>query len=356
MDINMKFKEDFEIAALDAETKAKQVISEIRTGSRKLGVVFSKKFENGQATIREMIGTTDGAKDFLKKITYDLYQGRENVPLLYKELYTPIVDRNLPKFIEANEMGPVSVVFLEYFEGGEVKFGTLEAGKRKIVELKTRAAGLEYSEDMVEYNQTWKVSECGVAFGEAFNKLLNHIHLSPIIGATFTTSGSNLVDQKRYQEGTHGYTATAQLIAWDTDLKTTFRNAISVLPLGSIMLANASDLYAIEDAIFGSLYADDKTPSAVRRKLNPENVIYYDGEVFSVGEKEYTYSGVPSGFAFLLYPKKQFKEYIKQDLQVDSNDGDLSRLVVSQLVGRTRRAVVAGLSGKYGAIKIDIAA
>lgn len=312
---------------------------------------WSEEVKSGRVTVKEMIGTDDGAREFIEKTTYDLYSGRDNIPLLYKEIYTTIEDSNLPKTLTEEEFGPVQVVFLEKFEGGEIKFGSLGPGVSKAVTLQTYAAGIEISEDMIEWNQTWRMSEVSVAFGEAYNKLLNHLHLSPIISGSYVTTGGGLAAQKVAQEdGT-----SAQLIAYDTDLPTTLRNALQVLPRGTKLLINSADRYVLEDAIASSMYADT-SPSLVKRRLSSADIIEYDGDSVVVGGKEYEYAGVTSGFAYLIAPKKNFREYIKHGLRVDSGDGDLSRLIMTQMVGRSRRGVLASIADKFGAIKIDIAA
>lgn len=336
----MELKPIFEQAA----TKAESIIKEQKS------LDWSEEVKAGRVTVKEMIGTDDGSREFIEKTTYDLYQGRENVPLLYKSIYTTISDSNLPKTLTEEQFAPVQVVFLEKFEGGEVRFGALGQGVTKTVTLHTYAAGIELSEDMIEWNQTWRMSEVGVAFGEAYNKLLNHLHLYPIVSGTYATTGASLAEQKAAQEdGT-----SAQLVAYDTDLPTTFRNALQVLPRGSILLINSADRYKIEDAIASSMYADT-SPSLVKQRLSSANIIEYDGDSVVVGGKEYTYTGVTSGYAYLIAPKRNFREYIKHDLRTDSGDGDLSRLIVTQMVGRARRGVLASLADKYGAIKIDIA-
>jgi len=343
----MELKPIFEQAA----SKAESIIKEQKA------LDWSEEVKAGKVTIKEMIGTDDGAREFIEKTTYDLYSGRENIPLLYKDVYSTISDSNLPKTLTEEEFGPVQVVFLEKFEGGEVKFGVLGPGTEKSVSLHTYAAGIELSEDMVEWNQTWRMSEVGVAFGEAYNKLLNHLHLSPIINGTYTTTSGGLQAQKAAQEGdpVKGTAGIAQLIAYSTDLPTTLRNALTVLPRGSILLINSADRYAIEDAIAASMYADT-SPSVVKQRMNAANIIEYDGDSVVVGGKEYLYPGVTSGYAYFIAPKRNFREYIKHDLRTDSGDGDLSRLIVTQMVGRARRGLLASLGGKYGAVKIDIAA
>lgn len=340
-----------EIASAEAEKLAKQVISEMKTGKRKTGLEWAPDLSAGKVTLKEMIGTDDGAREFIEKTTFDLYSGREAVALLYGSIYRSQTDANFPKSMTLDEMGPVEVVFLEKFEGGEVKFGNLAAGTEKVVSFKTYAAGIEYDEDILEWNQTWRVSEINIAFGEAYNKLLNHLHLNPIIGGSYTTTDGSIAAQKEAQKD-----GTAQLVAFNTDVATTLRDALQVLPKGAIILANSSDQFKLEDAIAGAMLADT-SPSVVKRMLSMSNVIFYDGEEVTVGNKTYEYAGVTAGFIYLIVPGgRNFREYIKHDLRVDSGDGDLSRLVISQIVGRSRRAVAATLGTKYGAIKIDIAA
>jgi len=324
------------------------IISEMKSGVRTVGLDWADDIKSGKITLREMIGTDDGAREFIEKVTYDLYQGREAVPLIYKDLYATLSDANFPQTMTAKEFGPVQVVFLQKWEGGEVKFGTIGEGVEKVISFVTYAAGIEYDEDILEYNQTWRLSEIGVAFGEAYNKLLNHIHMYPIVSATFVTTGGGLAAQKTAQKE-----GTAQLIAFDTDLSTTLRNALSVLPNGSKLLINSSDRYLVEDALAASMYADT-SPSLVKKKLTSADIIEYDGDEVEVGGKTYTYTGVAAGYAYLLMPKRNFKEYIKHDLRVDSDSGDLSRLILSQVVGRARRAVFTAPGSKYGAVKIDI--
>lgn len=344
-------------AAVEAPQEALKIIQEMKSGNRNFGVEWGEDIVAGKVTIKEMIGTDDGSRDFIEKITFDLYQGREAHPLLYKDIYSTLTDANFPKLIEVEEFGPVQVVFLEKWEGGEIKFGAMGPGSLKSVSFHTYAAGIEYDEDMVEFNQTWRITEIGTAFGEAYNKLLNHLHLSAIISGSFITTGGGLAAQKLAQSGVEGVadSGIAQLIAWNTDLSTTLTDAVRVLPAGSIILCNSFDRVALDTAIAGSIYPDFR-PTVMKSKLSGVTFIEYDGETVTVGGKTYTYTGVAAGFAYLLAPKKNFREYIKHDLRVDSNNGDLSRLIVSQVVGRTRRAVFAALGGKMGAVKIDITA
>jgi hypothetical protein len=305
---------------------------------------------NGKQSIQEMISTSEGGKDFVEKITYDLYRGRERVELVYKNFYDTQVDANYPELITDKSMGKVEVVFLKVLENENVRFGRLGAGEEKVVRFYTYATGVEITEDMIEYNQTWAISEVSLSFGEAYNMLLNHMHLSPIISGTYVTTAGGLATQKTTQNA-----GTPQLVAFDTTLEKTLRNALQVFPNGTKILANSFDQNTLEAALFSSMYADN-TPTNLKRSIKPTDIIYYDGAEITVGDKTYTYDGVAEGFVYLIAPKRQFKEKVKHDLRLSTLDENPRRLIAGGSVGRSRRAVYAALGGKYGAIKIDIAA
>ena len=307
------------------------------------------EFEPG-AKISEMIGTGDVPEEFLETVTFKLEEGREQNPLLYGPLYTTTSDRNLPKLIERTTQGGAAVVFLEHLSGGEVVFGDLEAGETVTVKLHTWAAGLEFDEDFVEYNQIYDVSRNALAFGRAYNDLLNHLHLGPIVSGTYVTTGGGLEAQRAAQAA-----GTAQLVAFDTDVTTTLKNARKVLPNGSVILYNESDIDLLADAIASDTLVDGSAGS-VRRKLSMGNAISYDGVTFTVGGKTYPYPGVTPGTIYIVTPKINFEELVKHDLITDSATGDFSRLILTQLVGRARRGVLAVIGGENGAIKVDISA
>lgn len=318
---------------------------------------FSDDIKKNQTTIKEMIGTDDGGAAFLQKINYDLVEGEAQVALLYKGIYETVTDASLPEVFIDESMGDFQVVFLKKLEGGEVTFGAMGPGERKVVQIFTWAAGLEYSEDMVEYNKLFQISRAGKAFGRSYNKLLNHLHLGPIITGTYTTTGGGLAAQKTAQEGNGtANSGVAQLIAYNTSIEQTLLDAVQVFPNGYFMLVNSFDVPALQGAIAASMLPD-MSESVVKAKLRTENFIVYDAVTIKVGKRTYTYDGVAQGFMYLVSnAKANFTEYIKHDLRTDAGDGNLSRLIVSQIVGRARRGVMAAIGGAQGAVKVDIAA
>nr|DAV53537.1 MAG TPA: major capsid protein [Caudoviricetes sp.] len=340
--------------ARDAERK---VLAE----TREKGKVTPYEFSDG-AVISEMIGTSDGAKEFVEKITYDLASGYQSEPLVYKDIYTTLTDANFPETMTVKSFGNVESVFLQKLEGGEIKFGSIGAGKETVVKMETWASGMEYDEDITEYNQTWRVSSIGESIGVAYNRLLNNLYLSPIIDGAYdhahqvvadTATTSDIAKAIKKQNGNEAIhlKGVAQEIKGGLDKPKTWKAALSILPAGSIILCSSYDEATIKECFLTDILAN-KEQSPTAKKLSAATFITYDGAIFNVGADSYEYKGCPIGTAFLIVPKQNFKEYIKHDLRVDSGDGDLSRLVVAQIVARARRGVALALGGKNGAVKI----
>ena len=342
---------NFRQAALEAERK---VLAEMREN----GHITPFEFSDG-TVISEMIGTSDGAKEFLEKITYDLASGYEREPLVYKDIYETQTDANFPETMTIKSFGNVESVFLRKFEGGEVKFGSLGAGQEVTVKLETWAAGMEYDEDIAEYNQTWRVSEIGEAMGVAYNRLLNHLHLDPIINGVYDTTKTTAATANttqiaaaiKRQRGSGSTAGVAQYVVGDIADAKTWKVAGKILPKGSIILCSSYDEMTIRQALENDIMANDKQDPASRKLANCK-FITYDGVDFNVGPDEYSYGGVAIGEAYLIVPKTNFKELVKHDLRVDSGDGDLSRLILAQIVARSRRGLALALGGENGAVKI----
>lgn len=343
---------NFRTAAAEAERK---VLAEMREAGKVLGFDF-----DAETVISEMVGTADGAKEFLEKITYDLATGEQSVPLLYKSIYETRTDANFPMVMTEKSFGNVETVFLEKFEGGEIKFGSIGAGQESTVRLHTWAAAMEYDEDIVEYNQTWRVSQIGESFGVSFNKLLNHLHLSPIVDGVYDTANAvvaatatttQIAQAIKRQNGTADTAGVAQVVKGDLGDADTWKVAAQILPKGSILLHSSYDELTIRNTLATDILVNGQV-SPTSQKVSSYEFISYDGTSFSVGPDNYEYPGIEIGEAFVITPKAQFKELIKHDLRVDTGDGDLTRLIVAQIVARARRGLIAALGSADGAIKI----
>jgi hypothetical protein len=287
--------------------------------------------------IREMIDTAQGQMALLEKVRIDVAFGLADVPLLYGPIYDTIAPPGgFPGGVYQIDEYTVqsNVVFLEKFEGGEVEFGTLAKGAPSLGKVQTYAAGFEWTEDMIEFDNTYSIEQNTQAFGRAYNALLNHLHLSPIIGygytadnaTTYNSSGSSTIE----------------------DIHLTLQDAYkaSVIPAsgprrtGTTLLASEADRFDIESAILTPVL--DANDNALPN-IPVDTIVYYDGDEIQVGDDTYDYPGVTPGTCYLIFPKRKMKELVHHDLRIDIGPADISRLVEGQQVGRTRRGVYANI-------------
>jgi hypothetical protein len=280
----------------------------------------------------------DGAAEFLEKITFDLAAGQQQVPLLYKEIYSTQTDANFPLTLTEKTIGDVQTVFLEKFEGGEISFGAVGSGEEVTVKMHTYASGIEYDEDIAEYNQTWRVASIGESFGRSYNQLLNHLHLSAIVNATFAAGTAYNASQSyapcscSCTEGLRWHRRCQGQLVLHSKLQVTSANAATWKAVVQVcsLVVQSSCTTAFDEIAIRNAFAQDvivvgntNTPGVAQRTLGNATLVAYDGDIITVGEDVYEYEGVAQGEAFVLVPKQNFKEYVKHDLRTDSGDGDL---------------------------------
>jgi hypothetical protein len=284
--------------------------------------------------ISEMITTDQGSMDLLEKVRVDVDFGLADTPLLYQSLYDFIPGPFPGGSVQLNENTlQANVVFLEKFEGGEVIFGTLAKGAPAVVALKTYAAGFEWTEDMVVWDRTWEISLNNRAFGRAYNQLLNHLHLSPIIGFSYT--GANQTPAN----------TTGATLQEDTLLtfKDAYKTSVMATPqrTPSVILANEGDRFQIEDALLTPVRDAQGNPLP---RVPVDTIIYYNGATVVNGVKSYAYPGVTAGKCYFIMPKLKMKEFVQHDLRIDIGPADISRLIEGQQVGRARRGLYADIN------------
>lgn len=282
----------------------------------------------------EMITTPDGLDQIVQNSIINLELGREQVPLLYTPIYRRVEDANFTEHVDIYPFIGARVVFLEHMELEEVKFGTRKIGPKDTVPIITYAAGFEWTEDMVLYDKTWERAELDRALGEAYNALLNHIHLYPIISFNYPAKNKTAADTTgtSYLEKLRN-TIKAGLIHASQD-----KNTDTGAPRRpNILLAHSSKRWDIEECLQRMQIGGTVYPAISQI----DTLIFYDGWSTVVGEKTYTYPGVDPGKAYLIEGQKYFRELVKHDLRVDAAGADLTRLVEQQIVARARRGVVA---------------
>ena len=282
----------------------------------------------------EIIATPANLAQFITKTVVDLNLGREQVPLLYPAVYTrTITDANLTENVDVGAiMARASVVFLQHMEGGEVRFGTRTLTPRQTVPLLTYAAGFEYTEDVVEYDKTWEISQLNEAIGRAYNALLNHIHLYPIISYAYAAKNQTPADTTgaTFREKMRN-TLKAALIHAGSDTATD--TGLGRSP--NVLLAHSSRRWDIEEALQRFVVSGTEYPALA----GIDTLVFYDGYSITVGARKYTYPGVATNKAYLVDTSTYLIELVKHDLRTDAGVGDLSRLIQQQIVARARRGV-----------------
>lgn len=276
-------------------------------------------------------GSMEQYKELLRKVVLDVEIGRESVPVLYKPIYDLMQDANMPKLIDAKWALYGTVIFTEHIEGEEVKFGRLAAEYGPTARVLTFTSGFEYTKEMKDFNDSFSVEILNRAMGEAYNALLNHIHLNPIVSFNYKN------DNKTAYQG--GADEDLWIGLWRT-LNKALSDARGKKRPGTIMLASSMDKDNLEMAIKGGYMIGGTTYPAVS---GIESIIYYDGWETKVGRKSYEYPGVTPGKAYLIRPRRGFKELLKRDLTVEATMPDLSRLIESQIVGYAYRGIYAAV-------------
>lgn len=281
-------------------------------------------------TLGELMVTDPGMEELMEKVVLDVELGREEVPLVYTPIYDRIEDENFPRLLDANWALTGVVVFLDRLEGGEVRMGTVLAEEGPIARIVQYAAGFEYTEEMILYDHTFEMEVLNRAFGEAYNALLNHIHLFPIIDFSYGAPNqtANVGDEDD---------------PYPLQIKKTLRKAMADCTVAgrpaNTLLASKVKQGDIEDSLERMLIEGTEHASVG----GIENIIYYDGWQVTVGQKSYTYDGVDANTAYLIRPRRGMKELIKVDLMIDAQPGPITRLVESQVVGRAHRGVFAAV-------------
>ncbi len=196
---------------------------------------------------------------------------------------------------------------------------------------------------------------------ESYNALLNHIHLSPLINADYTvaTGFGNETAFTAAATGNEleGIRLTLRNALQDAAGKTdSFGRKHPIKP--TLALMNLATAYKVNDALnlikdtsaigagansndlFLGRQSDTAGPNPSVNQI--ATIIVYDGDNMQMGNLRWDYGGISDDDVFLIQPKRNMFEYIKHDLRVDTErPSDLSRLIVAQMVARTRRGLLA---------------
>lgn len=312
----------FVVAENNAKEKPRM---EFKPGLKLADHMKTSEFNGG--TLVELIGAGNFGAAFYERQSYEVTAGREEVALVYESFYETIRSADLPKVLKVNTIGPAGVVFERIVEGGEAKFISITS-ESAYVEMYHYAVAMEYSKDLIVYNQTFSFAPIERRVGKAFNALLNHIHISPILDASYVarnqtaavTEGNSLAEA-------YMNTVAAGILAAKQD--TTYPR-----PGRYDLLISSANMWTFEK-MFNWRTQDGANPHILSAMGMIDNVIVYDGWNGTRGKKTTTYPGVTAGTAYLIDKSmrgEDFISYVKQDLQSANGPGDLTRFILEQVV------------------------
>jgi len=282
----------------------------------------------------ELITTDPNLVNLIQKSVVDQQLGREAVPLVYEPIYRRVEDRNFTEYVDIAPFVGCKVVFLSSMEMEGPNFGTRVFGTKDTVQIVTYKADFQIHEDVIEFDKTWEIDETNRAFGEAYNALLNDIHLSPILDYTYAAKNKTAADATgtTYLEKLRNTIINGLAHAYQDVNSTT-----GAKRRPTILLIAGQHRWNIE-MVMGQMQVGGTIYPAVS---GIDTIIYYDGWSTVVGNKTYTYDGVNAGKAYLVDPKKYFIELLKHDLITDAQTGNLHYLIAQEIVSRARRGVVS---------------
>ncbi len=293
-------------------------------------------FARRQGVIAEFVGNNNFGVEWIQRQRYEVYAGRDMEPELWRVIYVETADSTLPKVIPVHRIGPGGVVFEAITEGGEVKFSTVLSSDFTVT-LVDYAAGLEYSKDLVKYNQLWDVAIVERQAGIAHNALQNHIHFAPILNGSYSTSG-----------GVGVRTETAASSVGTTLLEkyvSTIEDAVQQAKARDIrgpyqILTGSTNALKTQKSMLITIQDGNAARSPVVSQI--QGVIEYDGWTGTRGGMATTYDGVADNVGYLIGLSDRandFRSYQNQGLDMMEGNPDVSRRIMAQVVWDLDRGV-----------------
>lgn len=286
-----------------------------------------KMVEQGKdRTVVEFVGTGDFASQWVERQRYEVDAGRDSEPILYTPIYQETVDPSFPRNVTVYRVGPGAVIFELVNEGDEAEFVTVEESNYAVT-MQHYAAALEYSKDLMVYNELWNLPLIERQAGQAFNALKNHVHLSPFINYAYTAANQTAASALGSTYEAKWANTLDDAVANAADDQTNPRRGPFVI------------LCSIRDAMKWNRVLNPVPQQAFN--LQPESadrirgIIGYNGWTGRRGNKSVTYAGVTSGKSYLIDVSdkmRNLRSFVKQELASMTGNPDVSRFVLEQVV------------------------
>lgn len=285
-------------------------------------------------------------KELVQQAIIDISREEANHPPLYKEIYEEIRDSSFPQSLEVKDIIGLQTAFGIVGDGESVPLADFRCEDLGTVHFKTMATGFSVTEEWVAFNQAWKLEQANKAIGQAHSAILDHIHLSPIINATFNTKTET--KKVAVKDGTPlqiVYHTLRQGLK-DAMARRTRRGYVFK---PSVVLCNSSTALDVMSAVKGET-EKGKTLGTLGMI---EKIVVYDGWAGEVNGVKYEFNAPKDNEVFLIEPKNSFKALVKKELTKLEQKGhvlSLSNLEVAQFF---IRAVVADVAGSVHKVTIN---
>lgn len=298
-------------------------------GGKKLSeqVAFSEIQGGGKKFNMEFIGVGTFGTEWNVRQQYEVDAGRDEEPTVYEPLYAQTMDAGLPKNITINRMGPAGVFFSAVPEGSEIPLASIGASQQSIP-LIDYAVGLEYTLDLIRYNQMWDIAQFERQIGIAHNALLNEIHLAPFISYSYTSANQTAASAVGANLG-EKYLRTLEdaITAAKTDTSNPRRGPY-------YLLISANNMFTMERALRGTNLSDVDMQSSARALIR--GIIVYDGWTGTMNNESVSYTGVSANKAYLIDVSPEMKRsyarsYVKFLMDRLDGESDMSRRIANQV-------------------------
>ncbi len=273
-------------------------------------------------------------KSLVKQAVLDISSEEATRPALYKDIYEEIKDASFPATLEVKDIIGLRAAFSVVGDGEAVPLADFKCASMGSVRFKTYAAGYSITEEWVAFNHFWKIEQANKALGQAYNAILDHIHLFPIISAEYK-------DKKK----TNAVKATDKSDLYNVyhSLKKGLKDALArknsngYILKPSIALCNSSTAIDVMSAVKGEV----EKGSAFGQLGMIEKIITYDGWEGEVNGVKYEFKGPADNEVFLIEPKRTFKALVKKEVTKLEQKGNALNLGNIDVVEFFIRAIVA---------------
>lgn len=293
---------------------------------------LSRYFDKDGRPTGEMMSLQD-LRSFMQQSVLDITVEQEEHPTIYKEIYDEIVSTDFSETINVRDIIGLEAAFSVVHDGESVELASFKALKKEVVNMLTFGAGYSVSSDWLAYNQFWKVGQANKALGRAYNATIDHIHLSPIINATYASKAvTNKVATGATDLENVWLTLQKGLKA---ALGRTSTHGYRLRP--TVALCNSSTAIDVEAAVKGLL----EKGTQLKQLGIIQKVIAYDGWEGEVNGIQRNFEAPKDNEVYLIQPKETFKALVKTDLTELRQRGDIMRLSELDVAQYFRRGVIA---------------